>query len=212
MERLLSIYIIGLISYMLFASCRAATRDDLSEFEELWQALKHEMDRSSDESFLPEQDEWSALFVEQERLQDEEQEQKKVRKQPLMVWQMEDDEAQQEHQAKEKETEVDIFGVLRQSPRPKMGPRRVSNMSRTSSTGSRRGRKLRDEDPDIVRPHRCQECGDRFLRNEHLFRHIRTVHSDENPFPCGVCGKSYSREDNRNIHSSTCHASKIRQD
>lgn len=99
--------------------------------------------------------------------------------------------------------EADIFRTLRGVKRPRLG--RASSAfstaasigSRTSSTGSRRGRRCRD---DEERPHVCDICGDTFRRLEHVKRHCRTVHTDEKPFICGVCNKGFSRSDNRDVH------------
>jgi hypothetical protein len=47
-----------------------------------------------------------------------------------------------------------------------------------------------------------QRCSSRFLRPEHLSRHIKTVHGSEQPYVCRVpgCNKAFSRGDNLREH------------
>ncbi|KAL7413924.1 hypothetical protein BDY24DRAFT_339959 [Mrakia frigida] len=63
-------------------------------------------------------------------------------------------------------------------------------------------------DPKVVRTkkggngrvYECMvtECGKCFGRSEHLKRHIRSLHTNEKPFPCPhpTCTKEFSRHDN----------------
>jgi uncharacterized Zn-finger protein len=52
---------------------------------------------------------------------------------------------------------------------------------------------------NLTRTHRCPK---KFLRPEHLRRHIKTVHSSDRPYVCKVsqCGKAFSRGDNLRDH------------
>ncbi|SCU87751.1 LAMI_0D07338g1_1 [Lachancea mirantina] len=52
----------------------------------------------------------------------------------------------------------------------------------------------------------CEFCDRRFRRQEHLKRHVRSLHMGEKPYKCEICGKMFSRGDNLNQHMKT-HAS-----
>jgi uncharacterized Zn-finger protein len=67
---------------------------------------------------------------------------------------------------------------------------------------SRRGRKQSFTD-DPSKQYACDKCSRRFRRQEHLKRHIRSLHSNEKPFPCPECGKKFSRSDNLSQHQRT---------
>jgi uncharacterized Zn-finger protein len=70
------------------------------------------------------------------------------------------------------------------------------------SAPSRRGRKQSlTEDPS--KQYVCDRCSRRFRRQEHLKRHIRSLHTDEKPFTCTDCGKKFSRSDNLSQHQRT---------
>ncbi|SCV04148.1 LAME_0H16138g1_1 [Lachancea meyersii CBS 8951] len=49
----------------------------------------------------------------------------------------------------------------------------------------------------------CEFCDRRFKRQEHLKRHVRSLHMGEKPFGCHICGKKFSRSDNLNQHIKT---------
>ncbi|SCU84732.1 LAFA_0D11672g1_1 [Lachancea sp. 'fantastica'] len=49
----------------------------------------------------------------------------------------------------------------------------------------------------------CEFCDRRFKRQEHLKRHVRSLHMGEKPFGCQICGKKFSRSDNLNQHVKT---------
>lgn len=49
----------------------------------------------------------------------------------------------------------------------------------------------------------CEFCDRRFKRQEHLKRHIRSLHMCEKPYGCHICGKKFSRSDNLNQHLKT---------
>ncbi|KDQ26888.1 hypothetical protein PLEOSDRAFT_1089905 [Pleurotus ostreatus PC15] len=55
------------------------------------------------------------------------------------------------------------------------------------------------------RPFVCEvsECNKRFVRGEHLKRHVRSIHTLDKPFICPQkgCGKTFSRRDNLGQHA-----------
>jgi hypothetical protein len=53
----------------------------------------------------------------------------------------------------------------------------------------------------------CPHCPKRFTRGFHMRNHIRT-HSNERPFSCTVCGKSFVRDYDRKRHEKTVHTRK----
>lgn len=101
--------------------------------------------------------------------------------------------------------------------------REVSDLFRTSSsnpfkparTRPSRSRPRRDPSiypvprgrPPLIRSstddYRCPDCNAGFARNEHLKRHIKSVHKKERPFVCSVCGRAFSRTDNMTAHLKT---------
>lgn len=67
---------------------------------------------------------------------------------------------------------------------------------------SRRGRKQSlTEDPS--KQFVCSVCSRRFRRQEHLKRHVRSLHTHDKPFACNECGKKFSRSDNLSQHART---------
>lgn len=56
---------------------------------------------------------------------------------------------------------------------------------------------------DATKHFGCEYCDRRFKRQEHLKRHIRSLHMCEKPFGCHICGKKFSRSDNLNQHIKT---------
>ena len=46
----------------------------------------------------------------------------------------------------------------------------------------------------------CPDCKARFSRSEHAKRHYNSVHGQVKAFGCKVCGKTFSRKDNRTQH------------
>lgn len=67
---------------------------------------------------------------------------------------------------------------------------------------NRRGRKQSlTEDPS--KTFVCEKCHRRFRRQEHLKRHVRSLHSGDKPFECHECGKKFSRSDNLSQHART---------
>lgn len=81
----------------------------------------------------------------------------------------------------------------------------ISNGKRKSMLPKTRGRK---PSPilDASKPFGCNYCERRFKRQEHLKRHVRSLHMGEKPYGCSICGKKFSRSDNLNQHIKT-HAS-----
>jgi uncharacterized Zn-finger protein len=66
----------------------------------------------------------------------------------------------------------------------------------------RRGRKPTLE-YDPAKQFVCSYCKRRFKRQEHLKRHVRSLHTHERPFDCELCGKKFSRSDNLAQHIKT---------
>lgn len=56
---------------------------------------------------------------------------------------------------------------------------------------------------DASKQFACDFCDRRFKRQEHLKRHVRSLHMGEKPFDCQICGKKFSRSDNLNQHVKT---------
>ena len=54
------------------------------------------------------------------------------------------------------------------------------------------------------RPFKCQECGKKFKRKEHLRDHIR-VHTGERFFICDLCMKTFSTRGSLNRHKKNIH-------
>lgn len=78
----------------------------------------------------------------------------------------------------------------------------IASASEDDAPPKRRGRKQSTTD-DPSKPYGCQVCGVRFRRQEHLKRHIRSVHTKDRPFQCKDCGKLFSRSDNLTQHQRT---------
>ncbi|CAI4060476.1 Com2p SKDI_05G1960 [Saccharomyces kudriavzevii IFO 1802] len=57
--------------------------------------------------------------------------------------------------------------------------------------------------PDASKQFGCEFCDRRFKRQEHLKRHVRSLHMCEKPFTCHICNKNFSRSDNLNQHVKT---------
>ncbi|KAI8394450.1 Zinc finger C2H2 type domain signature [Nakaseomyces glabratus] len=57
--------------------------------------------------------------------------------------------------------------------------------------------------PDLSKQFGCEFCDRRFKRQEHLKRHIRSLHMGEKPYECHICNKKFSRSDNLNQHIKT---------
>ena len=58
------------------------------------------------------------------------------------------------------------------------------------------------------KPSICLECGDNFLSNEELKRHIAEVHEGKNPeapFPCEICGNFFTSMSSVKKHIATVH-------
>ena len=74
--------------------------------------------------------------------------------------------------------------------------------SSVSQPSNRRGRKQSlTEDPS--KAFVCTLCNRRFRRQEHLKRHVRSLHTQDKPFECTDCGKKFSRSDNLAQHQRT---------
>ncbi|KAI9753282.1 MAG: hypothetical protein M1815_006277 [Lichina confinis] len=67
---------------------------------------------------------------------------------------------------------------------------------------NRRGRKQPSID-DLTKQYKCEECDQRFRRQEHLKRHHRSLHTGHKPHGCPRCPKSFSRSDNLTQHLRT---------
>uniref|UniRef100_A0A3B4BDQ2 C2H2-type domain-containing protein n=1 Tax=Periophthalmus magnuspinnatus TaxID=409849 RepID=A0A3B4BDQ2_9GOBI len=60
----------------------------------------------------------------------------------------------------------------------------------------------REEVPNtemVVKPHRCPECGKRFLRKDHLQGHM-IIHTGERPHKCSFCEKTFIRQNHLKTH------------
>ena len=74
--------------------------------------------------------------------------------------------------------------------------------STATQPATRRGRKQSLTD-DPSKQFVCNICNRRFRRQEHLKRHVRSLHTQEKPFECTDCGKTFSRSDNLAQHART---------
>jgi uncharacterized Zn-finger protein len=64
---------------------------------------------------------------------------------------------------------------------------------------------VRKRDPlkqKTVKQFKCSLCSKRFAKKSHLNSHIRTVHSEERPYHCNECNKTFKRADCLHRHSS----------
>lgn len=59
--------------------------------------------------------------------------------------------------------------------------------------------------PNAMKPWNCEQCDKNFVRQEHLKRHIKSLHTVEKPYACPRedCGKKFSRSDNLTQHLAT---------
>ncbi|CCK69962.1 Com2p KNAG_0D02120 [Huiozyma naganishii CBS 8797] len=57
--------------------------------------------------------------------------------------------------------------------------------------------------PDNTKHYSCEYCERRFKRQEHLKRHIRSLHLGAKPYTCHICARKFSRSDNLNQHTKT---------
>ncbi|KAL3234990.1 Uncharacterized protein RNJ44_02778 [Nakaseomyces bracarensis] len=80
----------------------------------------------------------------------------------------------------------------------------TTQLNRTSSVSipKIRGRKpsLHYDDAKVFK---CEMCERRFKRQEHLKRHVSSLHMGERPYSCEICLKSFSRSDNLSQHKRT---------
>ncbi|KAG0672504.1 hypothetical protein C6P45_001968 [Maudiozyma exigua] len=89
------------------------------------------------------------------------------------------------------------------TPAPSLTPQQQPIKRRGSNTLPKtRGRKP-SLIPDASKQFCCDYCDRRFKRQEHLKRHIRSLHICEKPFTCHICQKNFSRSDNLNQHIKT---------
>ncbi|XP_031619667.1 zinc finger protein 287-like [Contarinia nasturtii] len=58
-------------------------------------------------------------------------------------------------------------------------------------TSSHLGRHMKSH--NNIKPHKCTFCDRAFILPGHLQDHIRSQHTHERPFPCDVCGNTFSR-------------------
>ena len=57
--------------------------------------------------------------------------------------------------------------------------------------------------------HICGICGKSFTRNNNLTFHIDIVHEGKKPHGCNICGKSFSRKHHLKQHVVTVHEGPI---
>ncbi|CCD23228.1 Com2p NDAI_0B01930 [Naumovozyma dairenensis CBS 421] len=57
--------------------------------------------------------------------------------------------------------------------------------------------------PDASKQFGCEYCERRFKRQEHLKRHVRSLHIGVKPYTCHICQKNFSRSDNLSQHIKT---------
>lgn len=79
-------------------------------------------------------------------------------------------------------------------------PKQILN--KTNGILRTRGRKPSLID-DGTKQYGCQYCQRRFKRQEHLKRHVRSLHMGEKPYNCHICHKNFSRSDNLLQHIRT---------
>lgn len=104
-----------------------------------------------------------------------------------------------EHKDEPAAVESDAAASPAAAPLPSLPP-----TTTTTTTTQRRGRKPKPFDPlDHTKQFVCTHCQRRFRRQEHLKRHVRSLHTGEKPFKCGDCGKTFSRSDNLAQHGRT---------
>ena len=58
--------------------------------------------------------------------------------------------------------------------------------------------------PSTHSSHPCPKCGKEFHVPSLLERHMR-IHTNERPYQCRMCGRSYSQSGNLNVHLKTIH-------
>jgi len=115
---------------------------------------------------------------------------------PIVVIKEEDDDEEESTVDPSVESNTQSDTLVIHEP-PQTMKRRVSNtMPKT------RGRKP-SLIPDASKQFCCDYCDRRFKRQEHLKRHIRSLHICEKPFTCHICQKNFSRSDNLNQHIKT---------
>ncbi|CCK71186.1 C2H2-type zinc finger protein KNAG_0G01280 [Huiozyma naganishii CBS 8797] len=90
--------------------------------------------------------------------------------------------------------------VVRANSIPNLKPSEVLNNG--NSIPKTRGRKPSLVD-DPSKQFGCKYCPRKFKRQEHLKRHILSLHVGEKRFGCPICGKNFSRSDNLNQHIKT---------
>ena len=54
------------------------------------------------------------------------------------------------------------------------------------------------------KPFKCGFCFKTFKQETNMEIHVR-IHTGEKPFICGICGEGYKSEANLNYHENKCH-------
>ncbi|TFK68976.1 hypothetical protein BDN72DRAFT_768551, partial [Pluteus cervinus] len=79
---------------------------------------------------------------------------------------------------------------------------RSSQPGSSSNSGGEVGQESEVGEETGERSFVCSECGRCFIRGEHLKRHVRSIHTNDKPYPCPYdgCEKAFSRRDNLSQH------------
>ena len=63
-----------------------------------------------------------------------------------------------------------------------------------------------EDDKNAAKAFACQQCPKRFTRNDHLERHVESVHEKRKAFECAVCAHQFARKHHLSKHILAVHA------